>query len=92
MALVAITVFLGLSWPIAREATYILLQTVPAEMDTDAAGLKADLAKKFSSVMLGIHEFHVWSLVPGTNVATLHAKFASQEVRKHHKVGSEAKL
>ena len=45
--------------------------------------LKDDLARRFPQI-LGVHEMHVWSLVRGNRIATLHATFISQQVTIPH--------
>ena len=54
-----------------------ILQTIPEDIKVDE--IKCELTRRFPQI-LGIHEMHVWSLFGrGSNVATLHAIFSSQQ-------------
>ena len=79
VSLVSIFILLATSGPMFREATLILLQTIPEKMDV--VGFKNEILKKFPEVILNVHETHIWCLVPGNIVVTMHAIFKDQEVR-----------
>ena len=67
------------SFPLVKESGLILLQTIPAQLDV--ASLKSELFSSFPDHILNVHEMHVWCLVPGNIVATLHIIFQSEQVR-----------
>lgn len=56
--------------PLLKESSMILLQTVPSHIDLNV------LRKNLNNIngVLEIHDFHVWSLNPDFNVATLHLR------------------
>ena len=59
------------------DTEFHFLQSIPDGIDVEE--LKDDLSRRFPQI-LGIHEMHVWSLVKGNRVATMHATFISQQV------------
>ena len=42
--------------------------------------LKEDILQTYKEEILGIHEFHLWSLMHGQIVANLHVTFRNTEV------------
>ena len=56
------------SWGIIREATNILLQTVPE--DFDLTGMVENI-EKFNHVE-NVHHAHVWALTSGKNIVSMH--------------------
>ncbi len=70
--------FFVCSRTIARESCLILLQTMPAHLDVGE--LKEELFSKFPNSVLNIHEMHIWCLVPGNVVVTMHVIFQSKQV------------
>lgn len=55
----------------------ILLQTIPDELNV--VSLKSELTSRFRSI-LNVHSMHVWCLVPGNVVATMHVTFKDHQV------------
>ncbi len=80
VALVTIFFMIVSSRTIARESCLILLQTIPAHLDV--AELRKELFERFPTSILNVHEVHIWCLVPGNVVVTLHVIFQSKEVSK----------
>lgn len=78
VALLAIIIMVASSGAICRESCLILLQTIPAHLDV--AELKADLFARFPTTVLNIHDMHIWCLVPGNVVVTMHVIFQSKQV------------
>ena len=60
------------------KSTHILLQSLPEEWD-DVDGLCNDLKEAFSHSISGLHEVHVWCLVPNKIYATLHITFKDED-------------
>ncbi len=58
------------SWGIIKEATRILLQTVPEDVDV------ADMLKKVESLedVNDVHHIHVWALTTGKNIVSMHVR------------------
>ncbi len=77
VALVSIAIVIVSSRTIARESCFILLQTIPAHLDV--AGLKEELFQRFPDSVLNVHDMHIWCLVPGNVVVTMHVIFQSKE-------------
>ncbi len=61
-------VLLWASWGIIREATRILLQTVPEEFDLEKMVSEIE---KLESVE-DVHHAHVWALTTGKNIVSMH--------------------
>lgn len=79
------------SWGIIREATDILLQSVPADFDL---AKMVDAIEKFESVE-DVHHSHVWALTTGKNIVSMHVRINEtadqKEVLKniHHLLKNE---
>ena len=52
---------------------------LPTSMDS-IEKLKEDILQTYKEEILGIHEFHLWSLMHGQIVANLHVTFRNTEV------------
>eukprot|EP00095_Tigriopus_kingsejongensis_P007726 maker-scaffold2453_size15579-snap-gene-0.7 protein:Tk07726 transcript:maker-scaffold2453_size15579-snap-gene-0.7-mRNA-1 annotation:"zinc transporter 1 isoform x2" len=76
LAMVSISIFLALSYPIAKQSGLILLQTIPEIINVN--DLKGELFQKFPAI-LNIHEMHIWCLVPTNIVVTMHILFQNED-------------
>lgn len=77
LGLLSLGVLLASSYPIAKEAGLILLQTIPDTIDVNE--LRAELFRNFPAI-LNIHDMHIWCLVPTNIVVTMHVIFQNEEV------------
>lgn len=59
-------------WPLLRDSSLILLQTVPTHIQVDA--IEKKLLDNVDGV-LGVHEFHVWQLAGDRIIASAHIRF-----------------
>ena len=48
--------------------------------------LKEDILQTYQEEILGIHEFHLWSLMHGQIVANLHVTFKNTEVHMYNTI------
>ncbi|KAK9496501.1 hypothetical protein O3M35_013198 [Rhynocoris fuscipes] len=58
-------------WPLLRDSSLILLQTVPTHIQVDA--IEKKLLDNVDGV-LGVHEFHVWQLAGDRIIASAHIR------------------
>jgi cobalt-zinc-cadmium efflux system protein len=71
-------VLLWASWRIIKEATRILLQTVPEDFDmqeTISAVEKIDLVQD-------VHHAHVWALTTGKNIVSMHVRVVDLAIQE----------
>ncbi|XP_077195818.1 calcium/manganese antiporter SLC30A10 isoform X2 [Paroedura picta] len=70
LTVIMVIIILSSAFPLIKETAIILLQMVPKGVNMQI------LANKLSDVpgVSSIHEVHVWELVSGKNIATLHVK------------------
>ncbi|XP_060102573.1 calcium/manganese antiporter SLC30A10 [Heteronotia binoei] len=70
LTIIMVIIILTSAFPLIKETAVILLQMVPKNVNMQI------LANKLSEVpgVNSIHEVHVWELVSGKNIATLHVK------------------
>ncbi|XP_054849801.1 zinc transporter 10 [Eublepharis macularius] len=70
LTIIMVIIILSSAFPLIKETAIILLQMVPKNVNMQI------LAEKLSQVpgVSSIHEVHVWELVSGKNIATLHIK------------------
>ena len=69
LSLVIVVIILASTWPLLRDSTLILLNTIPAHIDL------LDLETRLVTTVAGvssIHELHVWRLVGKRVVASCH--------------------
>ncbi|XP_005082494.1 zinc transporter 10 isoform X1 [Mesocricetus auratus] len=90
LTVVMVIIILSSAFPLIKETAVILLQMVPKGVDME------ELMSKLSSVpgVSSVHEVHIWELVSGKLIATLHIKYqrdagyqdASRKIREvfHH--------
>uniref|UniRef100_A0A3B3QJN4 Solute carrier family 30 member 10 n=1 Tax=Paramormyrops kingsleyae TaxID=1676925 RepID=A0A3B3QJN4_9TELE len=92
LTLLMVVIIMTTAMPLVKETTSILLQMSPADLPLSA--IREDISKIHG--VWGVHEMHVWELIHGRNVATLHIKCAdmstfhmlSRQVRKvFHQAG-----
>ncbi|XP_074165293.1 calcium/manganese antiporter SLC30A10 isoform X2 [Sminthopsis crassicaudata] len=70
LTIIMVIIILSSAFPLIKETASILLQMVPKGIDLE------ELVGKLSNVpgVSSIHEMHIWELVSGKNIATLHIK------------------
>ncbi|XP_036091342.1 zinc transporter 10 isoform X2 [Rousettus aegyptiacus] len=70
LTVVMVVIILSSAFPLIKETTVILLQMVPKGVEVE------ELMSKLSAVpgISSVHELHIWELVSGKVVATLHIK------------------
>ncbi|XP_001375558.1 calcium/manganese antiporter SLC30A10 isoform X1 [Monodelphis domestica] len=70
LTIIMVIIILSSAFPLIKETASILLQMVPKGINLE------ELVSKLSNVagVNSIHEVHVWELVSGKNIATLHIK------------------
>ncbi|KAL8185426.1 UNVERIFIED_CONTAM: hypothetical protein K2H54_051509 [Gekko kuhli] len=70
LTIIMVIIILSSAFPLIKETAVILLQMVPKSVNMQI------LANKLLEVpgVSSIHEVHVWELVSGKNIATLHVK------------------
>ncbi|XP_053164901.1 zinc transporter 10 isoform X2 [Hemicordylus capensis] len=73
LTIIMVFIILSSAFPLIKETATILLQMVPKSVNMQV------LTNKLSEVpgVSSIHEVHVWELVHGKNIATLHVKCLS---------------
>lgn len=64
-----IVVILGTAWPLLRDSSLILLQTVPTHIEVEA--IQAKLLREVDGI-LGVHELHIWRLTGDRIIASAH--------------------
>ncbi|XP_050004148.1 calcium/manganese antiporter SLC30A10 isoform X2 [Alexandromys fortis] len=90
LTIIMVIIILSSAFPLIKETAVILLQMVPKGLNME------ELMSKLSSVpgISSVHEVHVWELISGKIIATLHIKYqkdtgyqdASRKIREifHH--------
>jgi len=85
LSLVIVIIISATTWPLLRDSTLVLLNTIPPHIDL--AELQSDLVSTVSGVS-SIHELHVWRLVGRRVVASCHLEMfppeKGQEPVSHH--------
>ncbi|XP_037967891.1 zinc transporter 1 isoform X2 [Plutella xylostella] len=71
LSIVLVILILISVWPLLRESSLILLQTVPTHIQVDA--IQRRLLEKVDGV-LAVHEFHVWQLAGDRIIASAHIR------------------
>ncbi|XP_028157462.1 zinc/cadmium resistance protein [Ostrinia furnacalis] len=71
LSIVLVILILASVWPLLRESSLILLQTVPTHIQVDA--IQRRLLEKVDGV-LAVHEFHVWQLAGDRIIASAHIR------------------
>ncbi|CAB3228672.1 unnamed protein product [Arctia plantaginis] len=71
LSIVLVILILASVWPLLRESSLILLQTVPTHIQVDA--IQQRLLEKVDGV-LAVHEFHVWQLAGDRIIASAHIR------------------
>ncbi|KAJ0179511.1 hypothetical protein K1T71_005223 [Dendrolimus kikuchii] len=71
LSIVLVILILASVWPLLRESSLILLQTVPTHIQVDA--IQRRLLEKVEGVQ-AVHEFHVWQLAGDRIIASAHIK------------------
>jgi len=78
IAMVSIGLIIFTSLSLIKKLAVVLLQSLPTSMDS-IEKLKEDILQTYQEEILGIHEFHLWSLMHGQIVANLHVTFKNTE-------------
>uniref|UniRef100_A0A8C2UWG4 Solute carrier family 30 member 10 n=2 Tax=Chinchilla lanigera TaxID=34839 RepID=A0A8C2UWG4_CHILA len=78
LTVVMVIIILSSAFPLLKETATILLQMVPPGVNME------ELVSKLSTVpgVSGVHELHVWELVSGKIIATLHIKLQEDRARE----------
>lgn len=71
LSLLMVVLILRSLWPLLRDSSLILLQTVPTHIQVDA--MEKKLLDNVDGV-LGVHEFHVWQLAGDRIIASAHIR------------------
>jgi len=93
LSMVIVIIILASTWPLLRDSTLILLNTIPAHIDL------LDLERRLVSTVAGvssIHELHIWRLVGRRVVASCHLEMTApspgtEPVDHHMAVAREVK-
>jgi hypothetical protein len=93
LSLVLVLIILASTWPLLRDSTLILLNTIPSHIDL--IDLETKLVEKVAGVS-SIHELHVWRLVGQRVVASCHLEMTppaegTEPVDHHMAVAREVK-
>ncbi|XP_054569012.1 LOW QUALITY PROTEIN: zinc transporter 10 [Eptesicus fuscus] len=92
LTIVMVIIILSSAFPLIKETAIILLQMVPKGVNVEELMSKLAAVPDISSV----HEVHIWELISGKIIATLHIKYqkdrgyqdASQKIREiFHRAG-----
>ncbi len=77
------------TWPLFRDSSLILLQTMPDDIEVD--DMKEDLMVTLPEIE-HIHEFHIWQLVQTKVVASIHVKLSKKiTTAEHMKIAEKIK-
>ncbi|XP_004867451.1 zinc transporter 10 [Heterocephalus glaber] len=77
LTVIMVIIILSSAFPLIKETASILLQMVPPGVNME------ELMSRLSAVpgVSGVHEVHVWELVSGKAIATLHAQLWEAQAR-----------
>ncbi|KAF6024970.1 hypothetical protein EB796_009620 [Bugula neritina] len=92
LSLVLVAIILCTALPLLKHAAFVLMQSVPAHLDSN------QLLREITQIkgVTEVHEFHIWSLSGNTVIASLHVGtqnledyvYIAGKVKKHlHNVG-----
>lgn len=86
LSLVIVVIICLTTWPLLRDSTLVLLNTIPPHIDL--VKLQRDLVKSVQGIS-SIHELHVWRLVGRRVVASCHLELSppdkdTQQPLHHH--------
>lgn len=71
LSVIMVVIILRSVWPLLRDSSLILLQTVPTHIEVEM--IERKLLEKVDGV-LGIHEFHIWQLAGDRIIASAHIR------------------
>lgn len=71
LSILMVIIILHSLWPLLRDSSLILLQTVPTHIEVDM--IKKKLLDKVEGV-LAVHEFHIWQLAGDRIIASAHIR------------------
>ena len=86
LSVALVVIIVTSTWPLLRDSSYILMQTIPPYVDMD--GLKVKMLKQLPEVE-DIHEFHVWRLVGNKVFASVHAMLHRNVSRVDHMLNAK---
>lgn len=75
-SVVSVAIIMLSAWPLVKACSWILLQSSPAHLDLSK--LRRDILKV--THIEGMHELHVWQLVDGLSIASVHVVVARAAV------------
>ena len=79
LALLSIVLILLTSFSLMKTLCIVLFLSKPYKWDI-ANTLTKEILETYKGDIVGIHEFHIWSLMHGSIVATLHVTYKNTEV------------
>lgn len=71
LSILMVIIILRSLWPLLRDSSLILLQTVPTHIEVDM--IQKKLLDKVDGV-LAVHEFHIWQLAGDRIIASAHIR------------------
>ena len=86
LSIVLVVIILASTWPLLRDSSHILMQTIPPYVDMDV--LKRKMLEQLPEVE-DIHEFHVWRLVGNKVFASVHAMLKHEVCRSDHMLNAK---
>ena len=86
LSIALVVIIVTSTWPLLRDSSYILMQTIPPYVDMDR--LKVKMLKQLPEVE-DIHEFHVWRLVGNKVFASVHAMLHRNVSRVDHMLNAK---
>ena len=86
LSIVLVVIILASTWPLLRDSSYILMQTIPPYVDME--GLRRKMLDQLPEVE-DIHEFHVWRLVGNKVFASVHAMLKHEVCRSDHMLNAK---
>ena len=94
LSLIIVLIISTTSWPLLRDSTLVLLNTIPPSIDL--ASLETSLVNTVRGVQ-GIHELHVWQLVGSRVIASCHLEMSRPDtggdpVTHHMEVAREVSI
>ena len=85
ISLVVVGAILASAWPILRESTAVLLNSVPRELDAEQI---QETIRTVPGVQ-EVHDFHLWCVKPGFPILTCHVLIQSQSASQMEAVLQE---
>lgn len=86
LSILMVIIILKSLWPLLRDSSLILLQTVPTHIEVDR--IQKKLLDKVDGV-LAVHEFHIWQLAGDRIIASAHIR--CKNLSEYMKIAEEVK-